>query len=48
MKIRFDFEKDCDFTRSFFFSGKLILAAASLTADSLFFGQDEIVLGKLI
>ena len=31
------FYKDHDFTHSFFFSGKLILAAAGLTADRLFF-----------
>ena len=31
-----------------FFSGKLILAAAGPTANSIFFGQIEIASGKLI
>ena len=42
------FNKDRDFTPSFFFSGKLILAAAGPTANSLFFWQVEIASGKLI
>ena len=40
--------EDYDFTRLFFFSGKLIQAAAGPTADSLFFGHVEIASGKLI
>ena len=34
-------KKYCDFARSFF-AGKLILAAACPTVDSLFFGQPDI------
>ena len=41
------FKKDRDFARSFF-SGKLILAAAGPTVNSLFFGQVEIASGKQI
>ena len=41
------FKKDRDFARSFS-SGKLILAAAGPTVDSLFFGQVEIASGKRI
>ena len=41
------FKKDRDFARSLV-SGKLILAAAGPTLDSLFFGQVEIASGRLI
>ena len=47
LRVFYFFKKDRDFARSFF-SGKLILAAAGPTVDSLFFGQVEIASGKLI
>ena len=47
LRVFYFLKKDRDFARSFF-SGKLILAAAGTTVDSLFFGQVEIASGKLI